>query len=148
MSRSRWHAAVVALVLAVGVLAVAGCSSGATTGTGSGSTTGSGGITITESGLAFNPTSVSVKVGDVVTFTNKDNAPHNVVVGPTDLGIQQPGQSVSWTADANSIVEVRCLIHPMMAAAITVGGGGPAVPAAVPTNAPAPSTGGGGAYGY
>jgi plastocyanin len=122
------------------VLAVAGCSSGAT-GT-------SGSKTIVEKGFAFSPTSLSVSVGDTVTFMNEDSVPHHVVVGTDDLGVQPPGQTLTWTASTAGTIGVKCLIHPSMTAQITVGSGGANVPASGNTGggSPAPSTGGG--YGY
>jgi plastocyanin len=141
MRRSRAFSAVLGCVFLIAVLAIAGCSSGATTGT-------TGTKTIIEKGFAFNPTSLSVNVGDVVTFLNEDSVPHHVVVGTDDLGVQPPGQSLSWTAGTAGTIGVKCLIHPSMTAQITVGAGGPNVPASGGTGggSPAPSTGGG--YGY
>jgi plastocyanin len=93
-------------ILVFGVLALAGCSGGASsggTGTGSssapsGAGTSSSGTTITEQNFAFSPANVTVKAGDTVTFTNNDSAPHNVKIDGKELGVQQPGESKTWTA--------------------------------------------------
>jgi plastocyanin len=124
----------------VAALALAGCSSGATPGT-------TGTNTIIEKGFAFSPTSLSVNIGDVVTFLNEDSVPHHVVVGTDDLGVQPTGQSLSWTASTAGTIGVKCLIHPSMTAQITVGTGGPNVPAAGGTSGGSPAPSGGG-YGY
>lgn len=120
------------------VLAVAGCSgSGTTTNTGgaTGGTTGAG-ATMVEKAFQFSPADLTVKVGDTVTFDNQDTVPHHVIVGTTDLGEQAPGESVTWTADADGTYPVKCSIHPSMTGRITVGTGG-----AGGTSAPGGNTG-------
>lgn len=101
----------------------------------------SGGQTIVEKGFTFNPSSLTVNVGDTVTFTNQDSVAHHVVVGTTDLGEQAAGQSVTWKADANGTYVLKCLIHPSMTGQITVGSGGPTV--GTPSN---PSSGSSSGY--
>src|SRR6476659_6632638 len=90
--------------------AIAGCGSSSSSSTSS-STPGpasssssssgssSGGVTIKVAGFAFNPTSVTVKKGQKVTWTNSDPAPHNVTsddgtIQSKDFG---QGQSFSFT---------------------------------------------------
>lgn len=114
-------------------LALSGCGGGSSSG-GTGATTGgasggstsggtAGGTTVVEKDFQFSPSSLTVKVGDKVTFDNQDSAPHHVVVGTTDLGDQQPGQSVTWTADKAGTFPVKCTIHPSMTGQINVGAG-------------------------
>ncbi len=102
---------------------------GGTTAPAGGGSTGaaSGGNTITLQNIAFNPSSLTVKVGDTVTFKNADQAPHHIVVGTTDLGEQQPGQDTTWKAPADGVYMLKCLIHPSMSGQITVGAGGSTV---------------------
>jgi plastocyanin len=112
------------------VLAVAGCGgapSGTGGNTGAGGTTGSGGQTVTESGLAFQPSTLTVQAGQTVTFKNADQTAHHVVVGTDDLGEQQPGQDVTWKAPADGVYNFKCVIHPSMTGQITVGAGGSTV---------------------
>lgn len=116
-------AATAALVLA---LVLAGC--GGTGGSGGQSPKpGAGGQTVTESGLAFQPSTLTVQAGQTVTFKNADQTAHHVVVGTDDLGVQQPGEDVTWTAPADGVYNMKCLIHPSMTGQITVGAGGSTV---------------------
>lgn len=126
-----------AMALVLGVVLVAvlanGCAAPAnnsgTTGTTTQTTTGTPGsstgtqTTIMESNFAFNPDTVQVPVGTVVSFVNQDSVDHHIVVGTKDLGVQKPGQTVSWTADVAAVYPMRCMIHPSMVGQITVGTG-------------------------
>jgi plastocyanin len=73
---------------------------------------GSSGVSM--SNFAFSPASVSVNVGDSVTWTNHDSAPHNAK-GP---GITTPnlkkGQSASVTFSKAGTFSYICTIHPSM----------------------------------
>ncbi len=123
---------IASLALAVLVLVlVAGCSGSSSgtsgsTGTGSSTTPATTGgssatsLTIVESNFAFDPASLTVKVGDTVTFDNQDSTTHRVVVGDSDLGDQAPGQKVTWTASATGTFPVKCTIHPSMTGEIVV----------------------------
>ncbi|WP_020672206.1 cupredoxin domain-containing protein [Amycolatopsis nigrescens] len=76
----------------------------------------------------FSPATVTVAVGDTVTWTNHDTAPHNVVVtdGPekfTSPTLQQGG-TFSYTFTKSGTYSYYCAIHPDMKAAVTVGGSG------------------------
>lgn len=142
----------VCLVALVG-LAVVGCTSGGTTsgsaGTSSGGTTSGGGAaTIVEKNFAFNPSTLTVNIGDTVTFQNEDSAAHEVSINGQDLGKQAPGQSVTWTASTAGTFPFSCLIHPSMTGRVTVGSGGgsSAPPAGGTGGGSAPPAGGG--YGY
>ena len=108
MKRSRTFLAVLLLGL---VLALAGCGGGSAGG-GSGtapaatqpSGSGAAAATVVEKNFAFEPATLEVKVGDTVTFSNEDSAPHNVEIDGTELGSQDPGASVTWTASAAGTV--------------------------------------------
>jgi len=113
-----------ALLLLALALMLVGCGGGSTTGTtstpaagGGGST---GGTTVTESGFAFDPPTLTVKVGDTVTFANKDSAPHNVKIDGKELGTQDPGKDVTWTAAKAGTYPYSCTIHPTMTGEIIV----------------------------
>ncbi len=115
----------VAVLLAV---ALAGCGSKApaastTGGTGSsgGSASGAAGaVTVVEQNFEFTPSAVTAKVGDTITFANKDSVPHRVDVNGQDLGQQEPGASVTWKATAAGPFPFKCTIHPAMVGQITV----------------------------
>ena len=107
------------------VLALVGCSgSGGSTTTPAtgGSSSGSAATapTVVEKNFAFEPATLDVKVGDTVTFKNEDSAPHNVNIDGKDLGSQDPGASVTWTAATAGSFPYTCTIHPSMAGEIVV----------------------------
>jgi plastocyanin len=62
--------------------------------------------------------SLSVKLGDVIKFKNRDPFFHNVFslsdIKTFDLGSYPAGKSKSITADKLGIMEVECAIHPQM----------------------------------
>lgn len=128
---------VAAVALAAVTVACIACSTPSTGG-------GAGGTnTVTLQNIAFNPSTLTVKPGDRVTFKNADSVDHHVVVGTDDLGIVSPGTSVMWTAGSDGVYTMKCLIHPSMVGQITVGAGGSTI-------GTAPSGGGssGSGYGY
>lgn len=119
--------ALVAVMLLVLVLAIAGCSGGggsATTNPPSGGAatvgTPAAGATVVEKGFAFEPATLEVKVGETVTFKNEDSAPHVVSIDGKELGNQDPGSSVTWTAEKAGSFPYTCTIHPSMNGVITV----------------------------
>lgn len=121
-------------ILVLAVLVIAGCSNGASDG-GSSSTpsdagTSAGDVTIDEKDLAFSPANATVSTGDTVTFTNSDSVPHNVEIDGEELGLQQPGESVTWTAPEDGSYPYLCTIHPSMTGQITVGSNGASAPPA------------------
>ena len=84
----------------------------------------SGGVKIKVAGFAFNPTSVTVKKGQTVTWTNSDPAAHNVT--SSDGTIQSKdfsnGQSFTYTATQAGTFQYTCTIHPQMQATLIVTG--------------------------
>lgn len=97
---------------------------------------------------AFSPGSLTVHVGDTVTWTNDDTAPHTVTTssGPKsfDSGELQKGQSWSYTFTTPGTYQYYCAVHPDMTASVTVvsggGGGGPSpTPTPTPTSTPTTS---------
>lgn len=94
-----------------------GSEGGDTTGTGE---TGTAANTVNEQGLAFNPATLTVKVGDTVTFVNGDSATHDVEIDGKQLGEHGPGEKVQWTAEKAGSYPYRCTIHPSMTGEIVV----------------------------
>ena len=100
----------------------------------------------------FSPASLSVQVGDTVTWTNVDDSPHTVSSAAFDSGNLDAGQTYAFTFTEAGTFSYRCNYHDEMTAGITVakaasgsgeGGGAPAAstPAASTAAAPAaPST--------
>jgi plastocyanin len=92
------------------------------------SSTGSGGNTVTLSGLAFSPTSLTVKAGTTVTFRNNDSVDHTVTNGKDgkpdanaafDKSLPT-GQSVDITFATAGTFNVTCKIHSSMNMTVTV----------------------------
>lgn len=91
-------------------------------------------------GFAFSPAELTISVGDTVTWTNHDSAPHNVVVtdGPekfTSPTLEQ-GDTYSYTFTKAGTYSYYCSIHPDMQATVTVEGGSEPPPTTPPTTPP------------
>jgi plastocyanin len=76
-------------------------------------------MTIEQSGQLFSEKSVTLKSGDSLTFANHDDVTHNINVindndEATDLGLQKPGQSLTYKFDKLGRFKIRCSIHPSM----------------------------------
>jgi len=94
-------------------------------------------------GFAFSPQSVTVNVGDTVTWTNGDAAPHTATAGDGsfDTGTISQGQSGSATFDTAGTFAYICEIHPTMTGTVEVQGAAPTDPPATdpPGSTDAPS---------
>ncbi len=80
--------------------------------------------TVTQSDKQFDPKSITIKVGDEITFVNKDRVAHNVYSktkgSQFDLKVQNPGTSNTVTFEQMGTVKVRCAIHPKMKLTVSV----------------------------
>lgn len=84
---------------------------------------------VTMGDFFFSPASVSVAVGDFVTWRNTGNEPHNAVAddGSFDTGTVAAGQSASRMFNKPGTFGYICTIHPNMKGTVRVlssGGGG------------------------
>jgi plastocyanin/mono/diheme cytochrome c family protein len=81
-----------------------------------------GGNTIAMDGTSFEPTSFTVKVGDTVTFVNKDPFPHNVVskAGGFRSGDVDSDHSWQFHATKPGAFPYVCSLHPGMKGTIIV----------------------------
>lgn len=72
-------------------------------------------------GMKFNPAAITVKVGDTITFTNADAAPHTATADDKafDTGRLSKGQSATVTVSAAGAHAYKCLIHTMMKGTVT-----------------------------
>ncbi|MGW7208125.1 cupredoxin domain-containing protein [Streptomyces sp. NPDC054837] len=90
-------------------------------------------------GYAFAPASLTVHVGDTVTWTNGDTAPHDVKTTSGPVAIHSPmldkGQTWTYTFTAAGSYGYYCTVHPDMTARITV----LAAPKPTPTPTPTPT---------
>jgi len=79
---------------------------------------------IKQSGMTFEPPTVSVRPGQSVTFVNDDPFGHNVYSltpgGEFDIGLQAPGESSIVPFARAGTFDVRCRIHPKMRAQVVV----------------------------
>ena len=74
--------------------------------------------------LAFSPTAVNAKIGQIVKWANEDNVPHNVtyVSGPVFKSSRRlaPGDKFSLKLVHTGTIHYYCTIHPWMRATISV----------------------------
>jgi plastocyanin len=76
--------------------------------------------TVAIKGFAFGPKDLTVKVGQKVTWTNDDEAPHTVTGGELNSSTLAKGASFSFTASKAGTIAYICTIHPTMKGTITV----------------------------
>jgi plastocyanin len=102
------------------VVALAGCSSGATTPASPVATTT---VDLPKS-YKFVPASILVDVGATVTWTNNDNFTHNVTFGDEPSKTMKPGESATREFPAAGTFPYQCTLHPQdMQGTVIVGGG-------------------------
>src|SRR5690349_10546445 len=77
---------------------------------------------ITISNFTFDPENIKVHVGTKVTWTNKDDTAHRVMI--KDLKVKSEaldtGDSFSYTFDKAGTYPYFCTMHPVMTGSITV----------------------------
>jgi plastocyanin len=87
---------------------------------------GEGGNTVSLAGNAFSPTSLTVSVGDTVTFTATGG--HTVTEGSNGTAVEDPivdeqgGSDIEVTFDEAGRFNITCRIHPEMNMTVTVEG--------------------------
>jgi len=72
--------------------------------------------------FAFDPSSISTKVGQMVTFTNNDSVAHTVVADDNSFesGDIVPGATFTKTFDSAATIGYHCGIHPSMKGEIII----------------------------
>jgi plastocyanin len=97
----------------------------------------SSGVTI--SGFAFRPSAITAQVGDTISWTNADAAPHTATAddGSFDTGTLDRDGSGAHTFTRAGTFAYHCTIHPSMRGTVTVLSSAAAAPA--PGPAPAAS---------
>jgi plastocyanin len=86
--------------------------------------------TVTMESLQFQPATVTVEVGDTVTWSNADAVPHTATAddGSFDTGTISGGASASHTFTTAGTFAYHCEVHPTMTGTVVVqaaaGGGG------------------------
>jgi plastocyanin len=98
----------------------------------------------TIAGFAFHPGSITVTVGDTISWTNDDSAPHTATAddGSFDTGQLAKGASGSHTFTSPGTFAYHCTIHPSMHGTVTVvaAAGGTSTPPASTSTPTTPST--------
>lgn len=81
-------------------------------------------ITITQKGLQFSSTDLTVSKGQVVVFLNDDRTSHNITVSGEGVnlngGLQPPGAEFRVPFAKPGTYTVSCGIHPKMKLNVTV----------------------------
>ena len=75
---------------------------------------------VTISGFAFSPGTVTVSVGDTVTWTNNDGVGHTATGDDFDTGTISGGATASVTFDTAGTFAYHCSIHPQMNGTVVV----------------------------
>ena len=70
--------------------------------------------------FTFNPSELQIKVGETVTWTNMDSAPHTVNSDLFNSDTLNNGDSFSFTFDKAGTYDYICGIHPAMKGKIVV----------------------------
>jgi plastocyanin len=116
----------VAVVLVVAVALVAACGSGPAPAETSVPETQPAGasseVQVSVSNFAFDPQSVTVKVGATVRWTNQDSARHTITsdAGDWDSDSLSQGQSYSHTFTQEGTFTYHCTVHPTMTGTVVV----------------------------
>lgn len=87
-----------------------------------GTSNGPGANQVWIQGMAFTPADITVTVGTTVTWTNKDNAAHDVTSNASAFGSGSlsKGGSYSFTFNTAGTYPYICSIHPSMVGTVTV----------------------------
>jgi plastocyanin len=78
--------------------------------------------TVTIDASTFNPSTLTIRVGDSVVWANKDIIPHTATseAGRFDAGTLDTGKSWRWTASRTGEFPYVCAFHPAMKATLKV----------------------------
>jgi plastocyanin len=122
-----------ACLLTLGALVVAGCGGSDSSSSSAAKTTpektataaaAGGGVAIEAIDITFKPQTATAKVGEQVTWTNKDQIAHTVTSkgGPEkfDSGTLSGGDTFSFTPKKAGTYQYVCLIHPSQTGTLTV----------------------------
>jgi len=81
-------------------------------------------VNVDIAGFKYSPNTVNIKVGDTVTWTQKDKVPHTVtiVTGPEsfDSGLLTQGKTFSYTFTKPGTYSYKCTPHPNMRGEVIV----------------------------
>ena len=107
------------VILAVAMVALAGCAGGATTNASPVATTT---VDLPKS-YKFVPANIVVDVGATVSWTNDDNFTHNVTFDGEAGKVMKPGESATHAFPTAGTFHYQCTLHPQnMQGTVTVKG--------------------------
>jgi plastocyanin len=118
---------VVASIVVIPLLLLAVACSSSKKGTTGATSAGSGGLTVVAKNIAYSPSTLAVKAGDTVTFSNQDNTTHTFTANDSsfDSGRLASGKSFTFavpaSATAGTKIAFHCQIHSSMKGTLTVG---------------------------
>jgi plastocyanin len=101
----------------------ASTSGGGASTTGGGGSTAGGGVVVKMQNISFNPGTVTVKVGQKITWVNEDSVPHNVTAksgAKIASATFAKGGTFSFTPTKAGTIQYVCTIHPGMNGTIVV----------------------------
>ncbi len=104
------------------VLMLAGCAAkmGGVAPTTPSVTPAAGGATVVIKDFAFTPATVTIKVGETVTWRNDDGVPHDATSPDWTSGSISSGQSYTRAFDTAGTFTYVCKVHPAMKAATII----------------------------
>jgi len=81
-------------------------------------------LTVDQKGMTFSTSQLTVKKGDIVSFTNNDSTSHNILITGNGVslnsGLQKPGVAFNAPFLKEGTYKVMCGIHPKMKMTVTV----------------------------
>lgn len=117
------------VALAVAAVVMAGCVAPGMSSDSSKSNSGGGGTsargtgenyTVGIQGSSFSPAAVTLKVGDTITFVNRDKTTHQIAIGDSDVGADSPLQKLVWTAEKPGTFVMKCTDQPSKTGKVVV----------------------------
>jgi plastocyanin len=122
MKRNTVSYLLVFAVILITASLLLGCSAAKAASTTAAPSAAASGNAISIESNAFNPSSLTVKVGDTVTWTNKDSYAHTVKGknGEFDSGNIASGATFSFKFDKEGTIDYLCAIHTFMTGKIIV----------------------------
>jgi plastocyanin len=88
------------------------------------STTTTAKNTVNIQGSAFSPATITIKVGDTVTWVNKDSVGHTIVSSTFQSTLLDTGQSYKMTFNEVGTFDYHCSVHPSMVGKVIVSSSG------------------------
>ena len=118
----RGHVALISALFIILVISVVAAGCGGTSATTTSGASGAGGGQVAMKSFAFDPASVSIKVGESVTWTNNDSATHTVVADNGEFKSSDIAKGATFTFkfDKAGTYPYHCGIHPSMTGTVVV----------------------------